>query len=571
MGEQTAFLYYDPLQTAKDGAKQAVEQALAAAVAAEELPDAVSPAFIVEVPADATHGDLASNAALVSAKAFGMPPRKIAEALVAHFPCAGNFARVEIAGPGFLNIFLSEDWYAGAVQAACEAGEHYGRTKTGEGERVNVEFVSANPTGPMHLGNARGGALGDTLAEALSWAGYDVTREFYTNDAGNQINKFGKSLAARYLQQVKGEDAVPFPEDGYQGGDIKVRAAEFRAKNGAAPAALPGAELEQALVDYALPLNIAAMKADLEKYRIRYDVWFMESALHESGAVQRAVEELKQRGNAYEKEGAVWYKSPNPDEEKDEVLVRANGVPTYFAADIAYHADKFARGFTRLIDVWGADHHGHVARMKGALSAMGLPGEKLDIVLMQFVKLVREGEAVRMSKRTGEAVTLSDLLDEIPVDSARFFFNMREPGSQIELDLGLAVAEDSANPVYYVQYAHARICSILRTLEGEGVRLELADAYKQLALLQTPEERELIRLVAAFPTAVTSAAEGYDPARINQALMALASGFHRFYTACRIKGEAEGLQQARLALCMAAKTVIANGLAMLKVSAPEKM
>ena len=568
---RAGWLNMDLVATAKDEARAALGAAVAAAAAAGALPGVELPPYVVEIPADTAHGDLAANLALVSAKALSMPPRKIAEAVAAHFPCEGIFEKIEVAGPGFINLFLGEAWFSSVVMAACATGDDYGRTTTGGGEKVNVEFVSANPTGPMHLGNARGGALGDTLAEVMNWAGYDAAREFYTNDAGNQIAKFGKSLAARYLQIVKGEDAVPFPEDGYHGGDIKMRAQEFHDRFGAEFAEKPEEEREAALVAYALPLNIEAMKADLEKYRIHYDVWFFESALHMSGAVANAVKQLGERGATYEKDGAIWYKSPDADVEKDEVLVRANGVPTYFAADIAYHADKFARGFERLVDVWGADHHGHVARMKGALTALGLPGDKLDIILMQFVKLVRQGEAVRMSKRTGEAITLSDLLDDIPVDSARFFFVMREPGSQIELDLDLAVKEDSENPVYYVQYAHARVCSILRTLEGEGVQLDFKRAFGALPQLAAPEERELVRLVAGFPSAIVAAAAQYDPARITQALTALSAAFHRFYTACRIKGAEDGLQQARLALCFAAKIVIANGLGILKVSAPESM
>ncbi len=561
----------DLLDMAREEARAALLAAAQRAVAAGALPAAPSAAFVVEVPGDAAHGDLAANLALVNAKALGLPPRKIAEAVVAHFPAEDMFEKVEIAGPGFINLFLGQGYYAGVVMAAVLCGGEYGRTDAGRGEKVNVEFVSANPTGPMHLGNARGGALGDCLAEALSWAGYHVTREFYINDAGNQIAKFGVSLAARYLQIVQGPDAVPFPEDGYQGDDIRQRAQDFFDEYGAAPAQKDAAELEQLLIDYALPRNIAALREDLSTYRVHYDVWFSESQLHESGAVDAAVRLLQERGAAYEQDGAIWYKATAFGGDKDEVLVRANGVPTYFAADIAYHADKFARGFTKAIDVWGADHHGHVARMKGALDAIGLDGSKLDIVLMQFVRLVRDGAPVRMSKRTGKAITLTDLLEEVPIDSARFFFNLRDPGSQIEFDLDLAVAQDSENPVYYVQYAHARICSILKALAGDGVAFRQDVAFANLAKLAAPEERALIRQIAAFPGEIVAAAKGYDPARITRYVAELATVFHKFYTACRVKGEEEGLLQARLALCVATRTVLANGLAMLKVSAPEKM
>lgn len=561
----------DLLAGAKEEARSVLTGAVAAAMKAGELPEGELPDFAVEVPGNAAHGDLAANLALVSAKAFSMPPRKISEAIAAHIPTDGFFQKVEIAGPGFINLFFACGFFDSIVKAACLCGEDYGRTNTGKGEKINVEFVSANPTGPMHLGNARGGALGDCLSEALSRAGWEVCREFYINDAGNQIAKFGMSLAARYLQIVKGEDKISFPEDYYQGDDIKVLAGGFYDTHGPGWADKPGSELEQALVDYALPRNIAGLKEDLEKYRVHYDVWFSESTLHESGAVDEIVRRMKEKGATYEKDGAIWYKATEHGGDKDEVLVRANGIPTYFAADIAYHANKFERGFSRAIDVWGADHHGHVARMKGALDALGLDGSRLDIVLMQFVQLVRDGEQVRMSKRTGHAITLVDLLEEVPIDSTRFFFNMREPGSQIEFDLGLAVAEDSDNPVYYVQYAHARICSILRTLAEDGAAYNPAASFGHLSLLSTEEERALIRQIAAFPGEIVSAARGYDSARITRYIIDLATGFHKFYTNCRIKGENAALQQARLALCIASKNVLANGLSMLKVSAPERM
>ncbi len=568
------YLYMDMQQTIKDEARAYLLAGLAAAVQAGALPDKEPPAFVVEIPADTAHGDLAANLAMASAKTYGMPPRAIAQAVVSHLPKPqGNtvFQRAEIAGPGFINLFLGDAWFSSVVLAVHATGADYGRTNAGKGEKVNVEFVSANPTGPMHLGNARGGALGDCLAEALAWAGYDVTREFYINDAGNQIAKFGKSLAARYLQLVRGEDAVPFPEDGYQGEDIRQRAREFYEANGAGWADKPEAELEAALVGDALPKNIQEIQDDLAKYRIRYDVWFSESSLHQSGAVQRVIAQLAARGETYTQDGAVWYRATLHGAEKDEVLVRANGHPTYFAADIAYHVNKFERGFTQLIDAWGADHHGHVARMKGAMDAVGQRGEALDIVLFQFVNLVQGGQPVRMSKRTGKAITLTNLLDEVPIDSARFFFNLREPGSTIEFDLDLAVAEDSDNPVYYVQYAHARICSIFRNLAAEGIALQHRTAFAHLGLLAAPEERQLIRQLAAFPGEITAAAQNRNPARITRWLIDTATGFHKFYTACRIKGEDAGLLQARLALAGAAQTALANGLGMLKIGAPPSM
>ncbi|MEG1153950.1 MAG: arginine--tRNA ligase, partial [Ruthenibacterium sp.] len=487
-------------------------------------------------------------------------------------------------------LFFSDAWFAGVVLAANLNGEDYGRTDFGAGKKVNVEFVSANPTGPMHLGNARGGALGDGLAAALDWAGYDVTREFLINDAGNQIVKFGKSLATRYLQIYKGEDAMPFPEDGYQGEDIKVLAQSFAEEHGDKFVNGDFEALQNAIIQYALPKNIEGLKNDLAKYRITYDVWFSETTLHESGAIQNVLDTLAARGATYEKDGAVWYRSTQysekygankntrkgldgevTTEDKDEVLVRANGIPTYFAADIAYHYNKFVtRGFDTAIDVWGADHHGHVARMKGAMDAIGLDGEKLDIVLMQFVRLLQGGEPVRMSKRTGKAITLTTLLDEVPIDSARFQFNLREPGSTMDFDLDLAVKEDSDNPVYYVQYAHARICSILKALAADGTVFGGVVGC-DLSLLTDLNERELIRLIANFPSEIIAAAKNYDPARITRYTLELATQYHKFYNTCHVKGTESALCQARLALCTATKNTLHNALTMLKISVPESM
>ena len=457
------------------------------------------------------------------------------------------------------------------MQAVLDCGRDYGRSDVGGGKKVMVEFVSANPTGPMHMGNARGGAIGDCLAAALDFAGYEVTREFYVNDAGNQIAKFGKSLEARYLQLFLGEEAVEFPEDGYHGEDIKTRAREFADLHGDRYVNAPSEERLQALIAYALPANVEGLRRDLEKYRITYDVWFSEQSLHDSGAVMDAVKLLTSRGMTYEKDGAVWYKGTEMGEEKDEVLVRANGIPTYFAADIAYHYNKFAvRGFDRVIDVWGADHHGHVARMKGAMDAIGLSGDKLDIVLMQLVRLMKDGQPYKMSKRTGKAITLTDLLEEIPIDAARFFFNMREPNSTLDFDLDLAVEETNQNPVYYVQYAHARICSIFKNLAAEGITPR-AVTPEELDRLTAPEERELIRQIASLPDEIIAAAHNYDPARMTHYVIDAATLFHKFYNACRVKGEDESLMQARLALCQATRTVLENVLGLLKISAPESM
>ncbi|QEY34677.1 arginine--tRNA ligase [Caproiciproducens galactitolivorans] len=552
--------------------KTAIQRAIEKAQADGSLPETEIPQFTIEVPADRTHGDWATNAAMVSAKAFRLAPRKIAQVITDNIALEGTFFdRFEIAGPGFINFFLSQNFYTQVLKDITVSGSNYGRSDYGKKEKIMVEFVSANPTGPMHMGNARGGALGDCLASVLDAAGYDVWREFYVNDAGNQIEKFGSSLSARYLQIFKGENAVEFPEDGYQGDDIKERASEFAEIYGDKYVNAEQKEREKALVEFALPKNIKKMESDLKKYGIEYDEWFLESRLHNDGELTETIQILKDKGLTYEKDGAIWYKATEFGAEKDEVLVRQNGNPTYFAADIAYHRNKFQkRGFNRCIDVWGADHHGHVARMKGAMDAIGLDGSKLDIVLIQLVRLVKSGEVVRMSKRTGKAIQLADLLDEVPVDAARFYFNMREATSQMDFDLDLAVQQDSQNPVYYVQYAHARICSIFKTLAAEGIHLrDCTD--EELALLTAPEEIELIRHLSAFTSEIIAAAQDYDPARITRYVITLATLFHKFYNACRVKGENESLTAARLYLCNAVAIVIRNVLSMFKISAPESM
>ena len=451
-----------------------------------------------------------------------------------------------------------------------------------------VEFVSANPTGPMHMGNARGGVLGDTLASVLQKSGADVWREFYVNDAGNQIEKFAKSLEARYFQIIKGEDAVEFPEDGYHGDDIRELAQAFYEKEGDKYLDCDEKARHDALAQFGLSVNIPKMKTDLARYGIQYDQWFFESSLHESGYVADTVAALTEKGYTYEKDGALWLKTSEilaarlraegkSDEAieklglKDDVLRRANGFYTYFAADIAYHRNKFAvRGFDKVINIWGADHHGHVARLKGAMDALGLDGQhRLDIVLMQLVKLVRDGEVVRMSKRTGKAISLTDLLDEIPVDACRYFFNAK-PETQMEFDLGLAVREDSENPVYYVQYAHARICTLLKNLAAEGYAVPKA-AEADLSVLTGEEEKALIKQLAQYPAVVLLAARDYDPSFINRYLSELAAAFHKFYNACRIKGEAENVLLARLKLADTARAVLKNGMTLIGCSAPEKM
>lgn len=544
------------------------------AVAEGALPGEPLPALTVTA-ADPDHADFASNIAMASAKALRLPPRKIAETLVSRMDFADTYIeRAEIAGPGFINFFLRPVWYARALQSITACGEHFGRTGYGAGKKVMVEFVSANPTGPMHMGNARGGAIGDVLAAALDAAGYDVTREFYINDAGNQIEKFGVSLEARYLQLYQGEETVLMPEDGYQGEDIIDRAKEFAAIHGDKFVDSDSAARKKALVDYALPHNIEALRSDLATYRIEYDNWFHESSLYADGAVERVVDILTERGLTYKRDGALWYKATEYGGEKDEVLIRQNGNATYFAADIAYHYNKFAqRGFDTVIDVWGADHHGHVARLKGAMDAIGLDGGKLDIVLMQLVRLMKDGAPYKMSKRTGRSITLSDLLEMVPIDAARFLFNMREPNSTMDFDLDLAVAETSQNPVYYVQYANARICSVFKKAAEQNVA-ERDVAETELLMLREPEELALIRRLAELPDELIYAASHYDPARLTHYIIDVATLLHKFYDQkrCRILGiDNEPLMQARFRLCRCTRTVIVNAMGLLKIDVPERM
>ena len=573
----------------QDDLKKIIADAAAKAAEKGALASVPSGSFNVEIPADRANGDFSTNAAMAWARELRNAPRKIADALVAEADLGGTyFERVEVAGPGFINFYLSDRYYADILRDIRAKGKDYGRSDYGKGKKINVEFVSANPTGPMHMGNARGGALGDCLAAVLDYAGYNVSREFYINDAGNQIDKFALSLDVRYQQIYKGEDAVELPEDSYHGEDIKVRAQEFADVYGDKYIDADETERRKALVDFALPKNIQAMKDNLTKYRIEYDTWFHESVLHNDGELADTIELMKEKGLTYEKDGALWYKNIEVQTErlkkqglsqesidklelKDDVLIRANGNPTYFAADIAYHRNKLSvRNFDTAIDVWGADHHGHVARMQGALDAIGVGGDRLDVILMQLVRLTRDGEVVRMSKRTGKAITLVDLLEDIPIDAVRFLFNMREPGSQMEFDLDLAVEQSSQNPVYYCQYAHARICSIIKKLKSEGI--EARDCSdEELEMLREPEERELICHLAGLTNEIVNSAKNYDPAKITRYVVDLATLFHKFYNACRVKCDDESLMQARLYLCVCVKETIKNILEMLRITVPESM
>lgn len=527
--------------------------------------------FDVEIPADTNHGNLSSNVAMVSARVLKEAPRKIAEKLVSELENAGikYVQKVEVAGPGFINFFLSSEFFSDALKEIKEFGENYGNLDYGQNKKVMVEFVSANPTGPMHLGNARGGALGDCLAAILSKAGYRAYKEFYVNDAGNQIEKFGKSLDVRYRQIC--EEDIEMPEDCYQGQDITDLAKEFFDINGDKYIGEDFETRKKALVDFALPKNIARMKKDMEKYKIFYDKWFYESELHNSGEVKRIINLLTEKGYTYEKDGCTWYKATDFGSEKDEVLVRTNGIPTYFAADIAYHYNKFVtRGFDTCIDVWGADHHGHVERMKGAMEALGIDRDRLEVILIQLVRLMKNGEIVRMSKRTGKAIQLSDLIEEVGAEPARFIFNTQESNSGMDFDLDLAVKQDAQNPVYYVQYAHARICNVFKQLSKEKF-----DYYENkiadLSLLGSEHEKNLIYFMANYPAEILRAAQKYDPTKITRYVITLATLFHKFYSSSKIISENEELTCARLYLCKCVRIIIKNVLDMFKVSAPENM
>jgi len=574
-----------------------IMDALGVLVAEEAVPAVPLPAFNIEIPADKSHGDFAANTAMVCAKAFRMPPRKIADLICEKLQLEGTiFERAEVAGPGFLNFFLGRKWFSDVVRNVLDEKENYGKTDLGKGKKVLVEFVSANPTGPMHIGNARGGAIGDCLASVLQWAGYHAEREFYVNDAGNQIEKFGKSLSLRYMQlcSEKGQQLIyanqndteklcaeiysqsgegqdfEMPEDVYLGTDIIEHAANYYHDHIFELQNVSEEDRRKALVDYALPLNIAGLERDLKKYRIVYDNWFRESTIHAKNETKLVVDKLMESGHAYEQDGAVWFKATEYGLDKDFVLRRSNGLYTYIVPDIAYHYDKLVtRNFDKAINVLGADHHGYVPRLKAALTALGVDADKLDVVLMQMVRLVRNGEVVKLSKRSGKAITLVTLLDEIPIDAARFYFNLREANSQFEFDLDLAVEKSSQNPVYYVQYAHARICSLIRNLAEEGVNIPDSADFD---LLSNPREIELIRHLAALPKEINLAAKSYDPAKITKYAIDLATLFHRFYDGCSVKNaETPELKNARILLCVAVRQTIRNVLTLLNIEQPEKM
>ena len=552
------------------GVREIVLHALGILVAENLVPAEPLHDFVIETPANARHGDFSCNVCLVSSKALKTNPRALADLIVKHTSLTGTlFDKIEVAGPGFLNFFLGNAWYSGVVAAGVAAGNDYGRVNDGAGKRVLVEFVSANPTGPMHIGNARGGAFGDSLVNILQFAGYEAEREFYVNDAGNQINKFAVSLETRYLQ-LCGQD-IQMPEDAYQGQDITDHAAAFIKDCGQDLLPLSAEERQQKLVTFALPRNLQTLHDDLLRYGITYDTWFRESSLHDSGAVEQILTLLKETGNIYEADGATWLKAGDFGAEKDVVLIRANGVPTYIVPDIAYHYNKLVtRKFDIAVDLLGADHHGYVPRMNAALDALGVGHDRLKAIVFQMVSLVHQAEdgskeVIKLSKRSGKAITLATLLDAVPLDAARFFFNLRDANTQLEFDLDLAVEESAKNPVYYVQYAHARICRLLEKLSCEDTARDGKLVYTE------PGETALIRKIAAFPEEVRDAARDMAPSRITRYTGELAAAFHKFYDSCPIKGADREVLHARLELCLAARITLANALRLLGVAAPEKM
>lgn len=528
------------------------------------------PSFVLEEPRERQLGDLATNLAMLLTKQCRKAPRDIANIILENMELSDTWiATTEIAGPGFINFRLEPSWLTGVVPEVLSLEDRYGSVNIGNGQKIQVEFVSANPTGLLHMGNARGAALGDSLAALLAMAGYDVSREFYINDAGNQIHNFALSLEARYLQEL-GRD-VPFPEAGYHGKDLIETVRRIIEQDGDKYVAMEEEPRRQSLVRLALEEKLSDIKSTLEEFGVFYDVWFSEQTLHGSGYVRDTTSELEKKGYIYEKEGALWLESTLLGDEKDEVIIRSNGIPTYYAADIAYHRHKFQRGFDKVINIWGADHHGHVARMKGAMQAMGYNPDNLQIILMQLVRLIQGGEIVKMSKRSGQYITLRELIEEVGKDAARFYFILRDPDSTVEFDLDLAKAQSADNPVYYVQYAHARLCSILRQAKEQGYKTEIEPTIDQLSLLNSTEERDLLKKIADLPGEITTAAKMAEPHRLARYVLDLAALFHTFYNSQRVLIEDENLRVARLALIKSTKQVLANVLGVLGVSAPERM
>ncbi len=557
------------LESVKNQIILAIRQAAEKARAEGKLDYEALPEYILEVPREKEHGDFATNIAMLLARQAKMQPRQVAEMINSYIEPQGAWVdRIEIAGPGFINFYLNSDWVYEVLPRIEDQGDRYGNSDAGQGKKVQVEFVSANPTGLLHMGNARGAALGDTMANLLQAAGFAVTREFYINDAGNQIENLGKSMEARYLQQ-HGRDVV-FPEDGYHGQDIIDTVKRLIERDGDKYLVMEPSLRREIMIQYALEEKLQAIKNTLKEFGVEYDVWFSEQSLHDSGALDAVLDDLQSRGYIYENEGALWFKTTEFGDEKDEVVVRSNGVPTYFAADIAYHKNKFDRGFAWVINIWGADHHGHVKRLKGAMKALGYDPDCLDIVIMQLVRLFKGGEIIRMSKRSGEFVTLEDLMAEVGRDAARYFFVMRSADSHLDFDMDLAKSQSAENPVYYIQYAHARICSIFRQLQEKGGTVPAAGECN-LKLLKEPAELELIRKMVDFPHEVAEAAVNLEPHRIARYAHELAGLFHVFYNSHRVISDRLELQNARLVLVKCVQTVVRRALHLMGLTAPESM
>ena len=543
----------------------AIIKATRNAIAAGVVKEGTLPEVLLTVPPKKEFGDFASNFAMQSARTLHCNPRVLAQYIVDNLDCP-YVKKTEIAGPGFINFYLNPDWLYDMLAQIVEAGENYGNLPKASDEKIQLEFVSANPTGPLHVGHGRGAAVGSALANLLKAAGYDVEREYYINDAGNQMNNLARSVNARYLELL-GKDCE-FPEDGYHGHDIIDTAQRIINKYGDRFLQMGEAERLEEFKIIAYQEKLAALKEDLERFNVYFDVWFSEKTLHEADKIKESCDRLLEKGYMYEKDGALWLKSTAFGDDKDRVVIRDNGVPTYFAADIAYHANKFNRGFDRVINLWGADHHGYIARMKAAMQCMGYRPEQLEILILQMVRLLRDGKEVKMSKRTGQSVTLNELIDEVGTDAARFFFVMRSIDSQLDFDLDLAKKKSNDNPVFYVQYAHARICSIMRQVAEAGITVQGKGNFK---LLTEPVEVDLIKKLGEYPEMLATAAKERAVQQVAHYVYDLAGLFHSAYNQCRILGVNEELQQARLAMVMAVGHVVRHALSILGVSAPEKM
>jgi len=556
----------NPLEQVNQDLKEAIFEAISAAglAAGEEIP-----AVVLEVPKDKAHGDLATNAAMQLTRIAKRNPRQIAEAIIEHLDHdKAGIVKAEIAGPGFINFTLSKSYLFPIIEQVYRQGEDYGRTDKGTGQKIQMEFVSANPTGSLHLGHARGAAVGDALCNVLDFAGYKVTREYYINDAGNQVVNLCKSIEARYLQEL-GQDAE-MPEDGYYGEDIKGFAKELVAEQGDALMSMSPEERTQFLRKYGLNKELDKIKRDLGRFRVSFDEWFSETSLYADGQVEAALNELRSKGMTYEQEGATWLKTTPYGDDKDRVLVKNDGTYTYLTPDIAYHRNKYDRGYDRMINIWGADHHGYIPRVKAAMQALGKDPEKLTVLIAQMVSLFQDGEKVKMSKRTGKAVTMVDLMDEVGVDAIRYFFTMRSMDSHLDFDMDLAISTSNENPVYYVQYAHARICSIFRQAEEQGISLPTPDSVN-LNKLTSEHEYDLLRKIGELPEEIGIAADNFAPHRLVRYVYELAAQLHSYYRAERVITEDSEQTAARLALLGAVRTTLANVLRLIGVSAPERM